>query len=111
MKNESGVWEESRFLHTFRLFQKIAQEAVCVLWLVLVVVTLRGSSGWWHSAFDACSVALLGLSIFNFVSMISFIVVKQERFYTGRFLILLGLALIAILALAVHSFVMGVGLR
>ncbi|MEN6499758.1 MAG: hypothetical protein ABFC65_04380 [Rectinema sp.] len=110
MKNESGLRKESSFLSAFRLFQKIAQATVCVLWLILAVIMLSGGSSWWRTAFDVCSVGLLGLSIFNAVFMVSFSLLKRERFSPGRFLMLLLLIVLATLALAVRSYMAGIRL-
>ncbi len=111
MKNESGVREESGFLRAFERFQEMAQAGVVVLWLVVAVVVLSGGSGWWPSAFDLCSVGLLGISIFNAISMVSFSLLRRSRFYPGRFLMLLALIIIAVLALALRSFVTGIRLH
>lgn len=111
MKNESGFREESGFLRAFEPCQRIAQAGVVVLWLAFAVVVLSGGSGWWHSAFDVCSVGLLGISVFNAISMVSFSLLSRARFYPGRFLMLLLLIVIAVLALALRSFVTGIRLH
>lgn len=83
---------------------------MCVLWLVLAVIMLSGGSSWWRTAFDVCSIGLLGLSIFNAVFMVSFSLLKRERFSVGRFLMLLMLIVLATLALAMHSYMAGIRL-
>lgn len=111
MKNESGLQGGSGFLRAFRLFQKIAEMAVFVLWLASTVVMLIVGSEWWRSAFEVCSIGLLGISLFNAISMVSFGLFKRERFHTGRFLILLALAVVATIALALSLFVLGIRLQ
>jgi len=111
MKNESGFREEWGFLRAFEPCQRIAQAGVVVLWLAFAVVVLSGGSGWWRSAFDVCSVGLLGISIFNAISMVSFSLLRRARFYPGRFLTLLLLIVIAVLALALRSFVTSIRLH
>jgi hypothetical protein len=111
MKSESGPEVESGFLRAFKFFQKIAEIAGVVLWLVVTVLMLILGSETWRSTFEICSIGLLGISLFNAISMVAFSLLKRERFHVGHFLILVALILIAVIALALSLFVMGIRLH
>jgi hypothetical protein len=112
MKNESGTdGGGSGFLRAFQLFRKIIEIIVVILWLTITILMFIINSELWRSAFEICSMALLGISIFNAISMIGFGVLKRERFQTGHFIMLLALIVVAIIALALSLFVMGIRLR
>lgn len=111
MENESDSEKKSDFLRAFKLFQTISELVIAALWLVCAGFLFIAASPAWNTAFKVCSVALLGISLFNAIALVCFSVLRRTHFRIGYFLALAFIILVAILSIALNLFVKGIRIQ
>jgi len=111
MENESGAKEKTSFERKLESAQNVAEIVVLVCWLAAVALLLLLGSTLCQRIFEIASISLLGVSVFNIITMIGLSAAKQVRFSTSRLFMRILLGALAMIGLAVNLFAAGIRIQ
>jgi hypothetical protein len=111
MERESGAKIDSRSVTRFAAAQGWADITALILWLAASILACAHVSGLGRTVVEIASIALLGTSVFNIITMIGFAALKLSSFSISRFVIRIAFAPLALIGLALSVFATGIRLQ
>lgn len=111
MENESSVKGQSPFVKNLESIQNISELVASALWLITSALTIILTSEIYRQLFEIASIILLGVSVFNILTMISFVISRQRTFSVTRFAARIAFGALAVIGLALSLFALGIKIR
>ncbi len=111
MENESGEKRNLSSEKKLASIQNVAEIGVFICWLVATTLLILLGSAVCRKIFNITSISLLGVSLFNMMTMIGLSATKQGRFSIPRLILRIALAALAVIGLAFSLFALGLKIQ